>query len=219
MRALFLRDVRLALRASGGALTSLLFFLAVVAVIPFAVGPDLPLLERIGPAVLWIGALLASLLGLERLFAADRADGSLDALVGAPAPLALIVLAKLAAHWVATGLPLVLAAPVAGLLGNVGPATSLATAATLLVGTPALAALGAAGAAVAVALPRGGLLVPVLVLPLCVPTLIFGTAAAQAARAGWGEAAAPLALLGAITLLSLVAAPLAAAAALRADLD
>ena len=219
MLALLARDLRLAFRASGGALTSLLFFLAVVAVIPFAVGPDLPLLSRIGPAILWIAALLASLLGLDRLFALDRADGSLDLLAGAPTSLPLLVLAKIAAHWLATGLPLVIAVPVAGLLANLGPADSLGIAVTLLIGTPALAALGAAGAAVAVALPRGGLLVPVLILPLAIPTLIFGTAAAQAARDGLAEAATPLALLGAITLGSLAAAPIAAAAALRADLD
>ena len=219
MWALFVRDLRLALRASGGALTSLLFFLAVVSVVPFAVGPDLPLLERIGPAILWIAALLASLLGLDRLFALDRADGSLDAMAASPAPLALLVLAKIAAHWTATGLPLVLAAPVAGLLANQAPAASIGVALTLLVGTPALAALGAAGAAAAVALPRGGLLVPVLVLPLAVPTLIFGTAAASAMGEGPASALAPLALLAAITLLSLVAAPLAAAAALRADME
>ena len=219
MLALIARDLRLAFRASGGALTALLFFLAVVAVVPFAVGPDLPLLRRIGPAILWLAALLASLLGLDRLFALDRADGSLDLIVAAPTPLPLLALAKITAHWLATGLPLVLAVPLVGLLANLGPADALGTMLTLLIGTPALAALGAVGAAVAVSLPRGGLLVPVLVLPLAVPTLIFGTAAAQAARSGLADAATPLALLAAITLATLVACPVAAAAALRADLD
>ena len=219
MLALIRRDLALAWRASGGALTGLLFFLAVVAVVPFAVGPDLPLLARIGPAIVWLGALLASLLGLERLWALDREDGSLDALMGAPLPLPAVALAKIAAHWLATGLPLALASPLLGLLANQDAAASLRTALTLTVGTPALAALGAVGAAVAVSLPRGGLLVPVLVLPLAVPTLIFGTAAAQAARDGLADAATPLALLAAITLASLVACPVAAAAALRADLD
>ena len=206
------RDLALAWRASGGALTGLLFFLAVVATVPFAVGPDLPLLARIGPAVLWLSALLASLLGLDRLWALDREDGSLDALMGAPVPLALLALAKLAAHWLATGLPLVLASPVLGLLANQDAGASLRTALTLLVGTPALAALGAIGAAVAVALPRGGLLTAVLVLPLAVPTLIFGVAAAN----GGGAA---LAFLGAITLFALTLAPVACAAALRASVE
>ena len=217
--ALIGRDLKLALRGSGGALTGLLFFLLVVAVVPFALGPDLPLLGRLGPGILWIAALLASLLGLDRLWAIDRADGSLDVLAGAATPLPLVALAKIVAHWLATGLPIVLATPLVGLLANLRPGESLAAALALLIGTPALAALGAAAAAAAVALPRGGLLVPVLVLPLAVPTLIFGTAAAQAARTGPGDALAPFAFLGAITLLSLVAAPVAAAAALRADLE
>ena len=219
MLALIRRDLRLALRGSGGALTGLLFFLLVVAVVPFALGPDLPLLGRLGPGILWIAALLASLLGLDRLWAIDRADGSLDLLAGTPTPLPLVALAKIVAHWLATGLPLVLATPVVGLLANLAPDESLAAALALLIGTPALAALGAATAAAAVSLPRGGLLVPVLVLPLAVPTLIFGTAAAQGARDGLGDALAPLALLAAITLVALVTAPLATAAALRADLD
>ena len=212
MLAIVRRDLRLAWRASGGALTGLLFFLAVVAVVPFAVGPDLPLLARIGPAILWLGALLASLLGLDRLWSLDREDGSLDALAGAPTPLPLVALAKIAAHWIASGLPLVIATPLLGLLSNVGPAASLRTAGTLLVGTPALAALGAIGAAVAVSLPRGGLLTAVLVLPLAVPTLIFGVAAAN------GGASA-LAFLAAISLFAMAVAPFACAAALRATLE
>ena len=219
MLAVVGRDLRLAVRASGGALTSLLFFLAVIAVVPFAIGPDLPLLGQIGPGVLWIAALLASLLGLDRLFALDRSDGSLDLYAGAPSPLPLLVLAKIVAHWLATGLPLVLATPIATLLANLSVAESLGVALTLAVGTPALAAIGAVASAVAVSLPRGGLLVPILVMPLAVPTLIFGTAAAQAARDGVAEAATPLALLGALTLGALAVAPVAAAAALRADND
>lgn len=231
MIALITRDVRLAWRAGGGATTGLLFFLAVVALVPFAVGPDLPLLARIGPAILWLGALLASLLGLDRLFAIDREDGSLDVLCAAPRALEALVLAKIIAHWTASALPLVVAAIPLGLLANQGPAALLGTALTVLVGTPALAALGAVGAAVAVSLPRGGLLTAVLVLPLSVPTLIFGTAAAGAlggvgaeAPDGAGsvgspltDAAAPLALLAAISLLALLVAPFAAAAALRAE--
>ena len=173
MLALYLREIRLGIRAGGGALTGVLFFLAVIATIPFAVGPDLNLLSRIGPAILWIGALLASLLGLDRLFQADREDGSLDLLIlaGDRHMLALSVLVKCLAHWTASVLPLVIAAPVFGLILNMPPAGIGASALTLLVGTPAITFVGAAGAAVAVGLPRGGLLVSVLVLVLLVLVL------------------------------------------------
>src|SRR5690606_11031359 len=156
MLALYLRELKSSTRAGGGALTGVLFFLAVVATIPFGIGPDLNLLARIGPAILWIGALLASLLGLDRLFQADREDGSLDLLIlaGERHMLPLTVLAKCLAHWTATALPLVAAAPLFGLLMNMEPVAIGATALTLLFGTPAIASVGAAGAAVAVALPR-----------------------------------------------------------------
>ena len=152
MLALYLRDIRLGIRAGGGALTGVLFFLAVIATIPFAVGPDLNLLARIGPAILWIGALLACLLGLDRLFQADREDGSLDLLILARDRhmLALTVLVKCLAHWTASVLPLVVAAPLLGLFLNMQPAGIGAAALTLLVGTPAITFIGAAGAAVAV---------------------------------------------------------------------
>ena len=177
MSALLIRELRLALRAGGGALTGLLFFLAVVVAAPFALGPDLNLLSRIGPALLWIGALLASLLGLDRLFQADRDDGSLDVLILSGHPLPVIVLVKCLAHWLTTGLPLVVASPVLGLLLNISGDAMLALAATLLFGTPAITLIGAVGAAVTVALPRGGLLIAILVLPLAIPVLIFGIAA------------------------------------------
>lgn len=230
MTALIGRDLILAWRVGGSALTGVLFFLGTVALMPFAIGPDLPLIERIGPAILWLGALLASLLGLDRIVALDREDGSLDLLRLAPSPLEVLCLAKIIAHWLATGLPLVLAALPLGLLANQPPESLLATAFTLLIGTPALAAWGAMGAALAVALPRGGLLTAVIVLPLCVPTLIFGTASAaplSSARAGDGvnegmlamlqEASVPLALLAALSLLALAVAPFAMAAALRSE--
>ncbi|MCO0638160.1 heme exporter protein CcmB, partial [Lutimaribacter sp. EGI FJ00014] len=174
MFALYLREVRLGVRAGGGALTGVLFFLAVVAVIPFGVGPDLDLLARIGPAVLWIGALLASLLGLERLFQADREDGSLDMLLIADGRhmLALSVFVKCLAHWTANVLPLVAVAPLLGLFMNVPPVGLAAATLTLLIGTPAITFIGAVGAALVVALPRGGLLVSVLILPLSIPVLI-----------------------------------------------
>lgn len=212
--ALMGRDFRLGMRAGGSFGLPLVFFLAVVAVTPFAIGPDLPLLARIGPAVLWIAALLATLIGLDRLFGADAEDGSLDLLFAAPAPLPLLVLAKAAAHWIVTGLPLAAIAPLLGLLLNLPPQALGAVALTLCIGTPALTLLGAIGAALTVGLRRGGLLVPVLVLPLTVPALIFGVAATDALIAG-RDAYAPLALLGALALASLVLAPLAAAAALR----
>jgi heme exporter protein B len=217
MLALFRRDVVLGLRAGGGALTGLVFYLAVIAVMPFAIGPDLNLLARIGPAVLWIGALLAALLGLDRLFQADREDGSLDLLLMASErhmP-ALTVLAKCLAHWTASVLPLVIAAPLLGLFLNMEPAGIFGTAAALLVGTPAIVFVGAAGAAVAVALPRGGLLVSVLILPLAIPVLIFGVSAGYAAVADPDPFLPPFLMLCALTLFLGVVGPLAAAAALK----
>ena len=141
--------MRVSLRIGGGALTGVLFFLAVVTLIPFALGPDLALLRRIGPAILWLGALLASLLALDRLFADDQADGSLDLLLIGRAPLELVVAAKALAHWVTTGLPLVIAAPVLGLMLNLEPDAIGVVALTLLVGTPALTFIGVIGAALA----------------------------------------------------------------------
>lgn len=213
--ALVRRDFRLAVRAGGGFGLPLVFFLSVVVITPFAAGPDLPLLARIGPAILWIGALLATLIGLDRLFAADAEDGSLDLLFAAPAPLPLLVLAKCLSHWIVTGLPLAAVAPLLGLMLNLPPDALGACALTLLLGTPALTLLGAIGAALTVGLRRGGLLLPVLVLPMTVPVLIFGVSSTQALIAGT-EAGTPLALLGALVLFALVLAPLAAASALRA---
>ena len=176
LAALFLRDFRLAIRVGGGALIGVLFFLIVVTLVPFAMGPDLALLGRVGPAILWIGALLASLLTLDRLLAIDHEDGSLDLILTAPVALELTVAVKGVAHWLTTGLPLVIATPLLGLLLNLAPAATGAVALTLLVGTPALTFIGLIGAAITVALRRGGLLVAVLVLPLTVPVLIFGVA-------------------------------------------
>jgi heme exporter protein B len=215
LSALLLRDMRLAVRVGGGALMGVLFFLIVVAIVPFAIGPDAVLLRQIGPAILWLGALLASLLALDRLFAADHEDGSLDLLLMGGTPLELAVLAKAAAHWITTGLPLVLATPLLGLFLNLEALGTGAVALTLLVGTPALTCIGLIGAALAVALRRGGLLLPVLVLPLTIPVLIFGVAASNAAIAGPVWFGAPFTILCALTLGSLVLGPLAAAAALR----
>jgi heme exporter protein B len=217
--ALLVRDMRIGVRVGGGALMGLLFFLVVVSMMPFAIGPDLALLKRIGPAILWLAALLASLLALDRLFATDHEDGSLDLLLMSRAPLELVVAAKGLAHWLTTGLPLVIAAPLIGLLLNLDPAAQLGLVLTLLVGTPALTFIGLIGAAIAVALRRGGLLLAVLVLPLTVPVLIFGVAAANAAMTGAVPLGTPFTILCALTLMSLVIGPFAAAAALRQEIE
>ncbi|MDF1600607.1 heme exporter protein CcmB [Mesorhizobium sp. YIM 152430] len=221
MLALLHRDIRLGIRAGGGALVGVLFFLAVVAVVPFGVGPDLNLLARIGPAILWIGALLASLLGLDRLFQADREDGSLDLLILADQRhmLAVTIFVKCAAHWTASVLPLVVASPLLGLFMNMEPVAILATSATLFAGTPAIAFIGAVGAAVAVSLPRGGLLVSVLILPLVIPVLIFGVSAAHGAANDPQPFLPPFLILCALTLFFAVIGPFSAALALRSSSD
>jgi heme exporter protein B len=219
LSALLVRDMRLAVRVGGGAWMGVLFFLIVVTLMPFAIGPDLALLQRIGPAILWIGALLASLLTLDRLFAADYDDGSLDLLLMGRIPVELAVAAKALAHWLTTGLPLVIAAPVLGVMLNLDLPATAAVALTLLAGTPALTLIGLIGAALAVALRRGGLLLPVLILPLTVPVLIFGVAASNAAIVGPVPFGTPFTILCGLTLGSLVLGPFAAAAALRDGLE
>jgi len=217
--ALLVRDMRIAVRVGGGALIGVLFFLVVVILVPFALGPDLVLLKRIGPAILWLAALLANLLALDRLFAADHEDGSLDLLLMSQAPLELVVAVKGVAHWLTTGLPLIIAAPLIGLLLNLDALADAALVATLLVGTPALTFIGLIGASIAVALRRGGLLLAVLVLPLTVPVLIFGVAAANAALTGPVTFGTPFTILCALSLASLVVGPFAAAAALRQEIE
>ncbi|WP_434711623.1 heme exporter protein CcmB [Rhizobium sp. YTUHZ045] len=219
MIALFLRDLKLSIRAGGGALIGVLFFLTVVAVIPFGVGPDLKLLSRIGPAIVWIGALLAALLGLDRLFQAERDDGSLDLMLMQETPLVLTVLLKCFAHWTATSLPLVIASPLLGLFMNMDETAIGATVLTLFVGSPAITFIGAVGAAVAVALPRGGLLVSILVLPLTIPVLIFGVSATYAAVEEPAPFLPPFLILIALTLFFAVIGPAAAALALRNTSD
>jgi len=217
--ALLLRDMRIAVRVGGGALMGALFFLIVVTMMPFALGPDLNLLARIGPAILWLGALLASLLALDRLFATDHEDGSLDLLMMGRMPLELAIAGKGLAHWLTTGLPLVVISPVLGLMLNVELKALGAVALTLAAGTPALTFIGLIGAALAVALRRGGLLLAVLVLPLTIPVLIFGVAAANAAILGGAAFGPPFTILCALSLASLVIGPFAAAAALRFGLE
>src|SRR6478672_8363067 len=205
LAALIRRDIKIALRVGGGALIGVLFFLTVTVLMPFAVGPDLALLTRLGPVILWLGALLASLLTLDRLFTADHEDGSLDLIVMGRTPLELACAAKALAHWLAAGLPLIVATPVVAL--------------TLLAGTPALTFTGMIGAALAVTLHRGGLLLAVLVLPLSIPVLIFGFAASQAAISGPLAFGTPFSILCALSLVSFVIGPFAAAASLRHGLD
>ena len=219
LAALLIRDMRLAVRVGGGALVGVLFFLLVVAIIPFAIGPDLALLARIGPAILWLGALLASLLGLDRLIASDHEDGSLDLILAAQTPLELTMAGKALAHWLTTGLPLVVATPLLGLLLNLDPFATGAVALTLAAGTPALTFIGLIGAALTVALRRGGLLLAVLILPLTIPILIFGVAASNAAIVGPIPFGTPFTILCALTLMSAVVGPIAAAATLRQGLD
>jgi heme exporter protein B len=219
LAALLVRDMRLAVRVGGGALIGVLFFLIVVTLVPFGIGPDLALLARIGPAILWLGALLANLLALDRLIATDHEDGSLDLILTARVPLELALVAKALAHWLTTGLPLVIAAPLLGLLLNLGPGATGAVALTLLAGTPALTFIGLIGAALTVALRRGGLLLAILVLPLTIPVLIFGVAATHAAIVGPVPFGSPFAILCALTLISLVIGCLAAAVALRLGLE
>ena len=196
-----------------------LFFLAVVTVIPFGVGPDLPLLRKIGPAVLWIGALLSTLLGLDRLFQSDQDDGSLDLIHLSGVPLELVVAVKALAHWCATGLPLVVATPLFGMFLNITPASSAAATLTLLAGTPALTFLGAIGASLTVALRRGGLLLPILILPFAIPVLIFGVSAANAATTGPMPFWPPFLILCGLTLLAAVVGTVACAMALRSALQ
>ncbi|KIC51103.1 MULTISPECIES: heme exporter protein CcmB [unclassified Tateyamaria] len=217
MRALFFRDLALALRAGGGFGLGLAFFLIVVVLVPFSVGPQSALLTQIAPGVLWLGALLACLLSLDRLLAVDWEDGALDLLATSPLPLEGIVAVKAAAHWVTTGLPLVLAAPVLGVLLNLAPSGYGVLVLSLALGTPALSMIGAFGAALTVGIKRGGLLLSLLVLPLYVPTLIFGAEAARRAAEGL-DSGTPLLLLAGITLAVLAAMPFAAGAVLRVNL-
>ena len=215
---LFWCDLRLSLRQGGDIGLVLGFFVLAVLLFPFGVGPEPELLGRIGAGVIWVAALLAAVLSLDRLFAADHADGSLDMMALSPAPLELVVLAKGAAHWVTTGLPLTLISPVLAILVDLDPAAIPVLTFGLLIGTPALSLVGAIAAALTLGARRPGILVSLLVLPLYLPVLIFATGAVEAVLAAEG-ARAHLLLLGALTLAALPLAPLAAAAALRQALD
>jgi heme exporter protein B len=217
MIAILIRDMALAIRAGGGFGLGLAFFLIVTVLVPFGVGPESGVLREIAPGILWVGALLACLLSLDRVFALDYEDGSLDLLATAPVPLEGVVVMKAIAHWVTTGLPLVLAAPVLGVLLNLDSGAFVWLVLSLGLGTPALSMIGAFGAALTVGLKRGGLLLSLLVLPLYVPTLIFGALAVTRGTQGMATAT-PLLMVAGITFACLALLPFAAAAALRINL-
>ncbi len=217
MIALLLRDLKLAFRAGGGFGLGLAFFLIVTVLVPFAVGPQSSLLSTIAPGVLWLGALLACLLSLDRLLALDWEDGSLDLLATAPLPLEAVVSIKALAHWITTGLPLVLAAPFLGVLLNLPVPGFFWLVISLLLGTPAMSVIGTFGAALTVGLKRGGLLLSLLVLPLYVPTLIFGAEVARRGAIGM-ETQTPLLMLAGITAATIALLPFASAAVLRINL-
>ena len=217
MKALLKRDLVLAFRAGGGFGLGLAFFLIVTVLVPFGVGPQSELLARIAPGILWLGALLACLLSLDRLLALDWEDGTLDLLATSPLPLEAALTVKALAHWLTTGLPLVVAAPVFGVLLSLPASGYSWLVVSLLLGTPALSVIGTFGAALTVGIKRGGLLMSLLVLPLYVPTLIFGAEAARRRAAGL-DPSTPLLMLAGISLGAIALMPIASAAVLRRSL-
>lgn len=216
--SLLQRDLQLAVREGGAIGTALGFFLIVVSLMPLGLGPDLNLLARIAAGILWIALLLAALLSLNRIFEADYDDGTLDVLANGPLPLELVSAVKALAHWITTGIPLAVLAPVLGILLNLNLEAYPILVATTLLGTPAVSFLGAVGAALTMKTRRGGLLLALIVLPLYVPTLIFGISAVSAS-AGPSGAGASFLILAAISLVTMVLGPVAAAAALRIQLQ
>lgn len=217
-RAVVARDLLIAARRRSDVLTTFFFFVIVVSLFPLGVGPAPDTLREIAPGVVWVAALLAAMLSLARMFGSDYADGTLEQLVLTPQPLTLLVLSKVLAHWLTTGLPLVLIAPLLGLQFDLPGPALLMLLASLLIGTPALSLIGAVGAALTLGVRGGGALTALLVLPLYVPVLVFGAGAVVASATGM--AAAPhLSLLGAMSLAALVFAPWAAALALRIALE
>jgi heme exporter protein B len=212
------RDLILALRRRTDIFTTLFFFIIVVSLFPLGIGPEMKTLRLIAPGVVWVAALLASMLALERLFASDYADGTLEQMMLTPQPLFLLVLGKVVAHWLVTGLPLVVMAPLLGLQYDLSLDALQVLVLTLLLGTPVLSLIGAIGAALTLGLRGGGVLVSLLVLPLYIPVLIFGAGAVEAHASGLGGAG-HLYLLAAISVLALFFAPLATAAALRVSVE
>lgn len=217
-RTLMGRDLLLAMRRRSDLFTTLFFFVIVVSLFPLGIGPEMNTLRLIAPGVFWVAALLASMLALERLFAVDYEDGALEQMLLAPQPLFVLVLAKVTAHWLVTGLPLVLMAPLLGLQYDLSSQALGVMVLSLLLGTPALSLIGAIGAALTLGLRGGGVLVSLLVLPLYIPVLIFGSGAVEATASGLGGQG-HVSMLGAILVLSLLLAPLAASAALRISVE
>jgi len=213
-----MRDLLLAMRNRSDILTTLFFFIIAISLFPLGVGPELDTLREIAPGVFWVAALLASMLALERLFAIDFADGTLEQLLLTPQPTTILVLAKVLAHWLITGVPLVLLSPLLGLQYDLSAEAIQVMMLTLLLGTPSLSLIGAIGAALTLGLRGGGVLVSLLVLPLYIPVLIFGAGAVEATVSGLGGVG-HISMLGAIFLLSLVMAPLATVAALRVSAE
>lgn len=218
LRYVVFRDVLLAMRRRADVATTLFFFVIVASLFPLGVGPDPKLLRTMAPGILWVAALLASMLSLSRLFAEDYADGSLEQLVLAPEPLALVVIGKVMAHWLVSGLPLVLISPVIALQFDLPRDAIVTLLLALLLGTPLLSLIGAIGAALTVGVRGGGVLISLLVLPLYVPVLIFGAGAVDASAIGM-DASGHLSILGALLLLGMVLAPWATSAALRISLE
>jgi heme exporter protein B len=216
--ALVARDLRLAFREGGAIGTALGFYLIVVTLLPLGLGPNLALLSKIAPGMLWIALLLAALLSLARMFEADYEDGTLDVMATGALPLEAVAAAKALAHWLSTGIPLALMAPLLGLLLNLDLSAYGPLIATMLVGTPAISFLGSVGAALTLKARRGGLLVALLVLPLYIPTLIFGISALSAALLSTGGFNQAFIILCAVSLVSLVIGPIASAAAIRLQL-
>ena len=218
LRCVMMRDLILAVRRLSDVLTTLFFFVIVVSLFPLGVGPEIEMLRMIAPGVVWVAAILASMLALGRLFENDYRDGTLEQLLLSPQPLSLLVLGKVMAHWAVTGVPLVLVAPLLGMQFGMSAQGIGVLLISLILGTPAISLIGAVGAALTLGVRGGGVLVSLLVLPLYIPVLIFGAGAVEASASGLG-AEAHLSLLGAILVLALCFAPWAAAAALRISLD
>ena len=217
MIALIFRDLRIVFRAGGGFGLSLAFFFILVVFFPFAIGPNLDLLSKVAPGTLWVGALLACLLSLERIFALDFEDGTLDLLVTSPIPLEGVVISKAIVHWLTSGLPLVLLTPFLGVFLGLQNGNVVFLIISLMLGTPALSIIGTFGAALTAGMKRGGLLLSILVLPLYIPTLIFGAEAARRGIEGFETQTSILLLLG-VSLLSWAILPFAAASVLRINL-
>jgi heme exporter protein B len=216
--ALLLRDMKLATRSGGGAALALSFFALVATLVPLGVGADLKLLARVAGGILWVGAVLAALLSLDRLFQGDYDDGSLELIALSPLPLELTSLAKIAAHWLSTGAALTLLSPLLAVLFNLPSGATAILFLSLLVGTPAVSAIGAIGAALTLSLRRGGLILPLIILPLLSPAVIFGAGAVAAKLDGFSPHGA-LGLLGAFSLAAVLLSPFAAAASVRLNLS